>query len=286
MLSEQKMKNLIAKKARETGIAPQQLYGLFAMEQVLIKLADSPYKNHCIMKGGYVLSTRFGLDNRSTRDLDTTIRDMALNKDKINELVDYITSPDENGETHFKKITIKESRDTFEYNGFKVVLSFQNGKARFPIHIDFTTGEDLIDVDEESQIPLLFEEDKTVVFPSYPVEQILADKLYTTLAYGAIDDSNSRMKDYYDIYLLNKTLKDINFLKVIEAMNKTMTQRDNFIEMERYFEIINDLRKSDKQEHFWERFQQDQVYASGITFTEVMESVHSFVQTVVNHSVE
>lgn len=51
MLSEQKMKNLIDKKANETGLPKHQLYGLYGLEQLLLKLNDSPYKDNLILKG-------------------------------------------------------------------------------------------------------------------------------------------------------------------------------------------------------------------------------------------
>lgn len=76
------MKHLVKTKAKKTGVPVQQLYGLFAMEQLLIKLNDSPYKEHLILKGGYVLSTTLGLNKRATRDLDTTVRNLSLSREK------------------------------------------------------------------------------------------------------------------------------------------------------------------------------------------------------------
>lgn len=60
----------------------------------------------------------------------------------------------------------------------------------------------------------------------YPIEQILTGKFYILLAYGEIDDTNLRMKDYYDLYLLTKTNKDIDLEKVNIGLGKIMRQRN------------------------------------------------------------
>lgn len=58
MLNEQKMKNLINKKSNETNLPLQQLYGLFAIEQFLIRINNSHFKEKFILKGGYLLTTK------------------------------------------------------------------------------------------------------------------------------------------------------------------------------------------------------------------------------------
>ncbi len=52
---------------------------------------------------------------------------------------------------------------------------------------------------------LMFE-DKTIHIPAYPTEQILAEKLHATFSFGK---DNSRMKDFYDLYMIPK-LERIN----------------------------------------------------------------------------
>lgn len=137
----------------------------------------------------------------------------------MQEIADFITQVDQETSC-FELIGIKETREAFEYNGYELKLHYINGKARFPISIDFTTGEDLIDVMESDVIPSLFDTSVQLTFPRYPLEQIIADKFYTTLAYGKEGDTNSRMKDLYDLYILSKSYDTIDYAKVIEAVKK------------------------------------------------------------------
>lgn len=268
------MKRLVKIKAKETGLPVQQLYGLFAMEQLLIKLNDSPYKEHLILKGGYVLSTTLGLDKRSTRDLDTTIRNLSLDREKMEEIADFITQTDQEV-SQFELIGIKETREGFAYNGYELKLHYINGNARFPISIDFTTGEDLIDVMESNEIPSLFDTSVRLSFPRYPLEQIIADKFYTTLAYGKEGDTNSRMKDLYDLYILSNSYDTIDYVKVTEAVKKTMDQKNNQISTDEYDRIIRFLASSDQQQMTWKNYQRLYPFARGITFDDVINSLLS-----------
>ncbi|MDN6250806.1 MAG: nucleotidyl transferase AbiEii/AbiGii toxin family protein, partial [Tetragenococcus koreensis] len=225
MLSEQKMKNLIDKKARETDLPKQQLYGLYALEQLLVKLNDSSYKDKLILKGGYLLATVYGLNNRVTRDLDITVRDTYLTEEMLINIADFVSTTDKNGEVHFELRGIRKTREEFDYNGYELKLLYKNGRTKFPISVDFTTGENLISIEEENSLPLMFEEEKKLNFPSYTIEQILTDKFYTIIAYGKYDDTNSRMKDYYDIYLLSTIGKNIDYYAINNGLSRIMKQR-------------------------------------------------------------
>lgn len=79
MLSKQKMKNLIHQKSKESKLPPQQLYGLYAMDQLLAQLSKTKYSNHLIVKGGFLLTTTYGLENRATGDIDFTVEGLELN---------------------------------------------------------------------------------------------------------------------------------------------------------------------------------------------------------------
>lgn len=249
------------------------------MEQLLIKLNDSPYKDHLILKGGYVLATTLGLDRRATRDLDTTVRGFRLDKEKI---ADFITESNQKA-SQFELVGIKETREAFEYNGYELKLHYINGKARFPISIDFTTGEDLIDVMELDVIPSLFDSSVELRFPRYPLEQIIADKWYTTLAYGKEVDTNSRMKDLYDLYILSKSYDTIDYAKVAEAVNKIMNQKNNRISIDEYEPIINFLHSSDQQQVTWTNYQRLYPFARDVAFDEVIHSLKGIAHKVTKY---
>ncbi len=279
MLSEQRLKNLVNAKAKEYGIAPQQIYGLYGLEQLLVKLDQSPYKEFFILKGGFLLSATYGLDVRATRDLDTTIRGFSLTEDKVKEICQFIEQPSANENFQFTVRKIKAIRNHFDYQGYNIKLHFQLGRGKFPIEIDLTTGEELLPISKTEDIPLLFS-DRSVQFYVYPLEQILADKLYTTLAYGAIDDKNSRMKDLYDIYFLTKINKEIKANLVYQAIEATKKQRAIELPIGEYKQILAMLESSSFQQSEWAKYRQSNIYARDVSFAEVMTSVKNFNEQV------
>lgn len=252
----------------------QQLYGLYALEQFILKLNNSHYKDYLILKGGYLLSAKYGLDYRVTRDLDTTMVNYPLTKETIEGIADFVSVPDENGESHFELRGIKETREDFDYNGYELKLLYKNGRSKFPISIDFTTGENLTSVESKSEIHLIFEKNKTLGFPSYSIEQILTDKFYTTVAYGKYDDTNSRMKDYYDIYLLSTIGEEIDYSLINKGLSKTMKQRDEIINSNEFRDIISSLSESEHQKLLWERYRSATPFAKDIEFNDVIEKMY------------
>lgn len=273
MLSKQKMKNLISKKSKETGLPAQQLYGLYAMDQFVSEISETEYSDYLIIKGGFLLTTSYGLDNRATGDIDFTVRDIALNEDNIEKMVNSL--PMSNGKRNFEFVGIKETRESFAYNGYELKLMFHNDGVKIPLNVDLTTGEDLIEMEYDKNVRSIFTDEKYSI-SAYPVEQILTDKFYTLLAYGQIDDNNSRMKDYYDLYLLTKTNDDINLKKINIGLEKTMSQRGQIIETKDYDDILNYLKQSVKQIEMWSKFEYSKPYAKDISFEEVMNQVQVF----------
>lgn len=279
MLSEQKMKNKIREVSQETGLAPQQLYGLFGMEQLVKRLSETKYRDHFILKGGYLLASKYGLSQRATQDLDATIQNMALTREKVEEIVHELTMPDTSNQKYFSLLSIRETREDFQYNGYNIKLLFQNGQAKFPIDIDMTTGEELLAISEDETIPLMFEEG-VIHFPAYPVEQILADKFYTMLAYGT---DGTRMKDYYDLYILPKFNESIDYEKVHEAVDRTLEQRNITVSVERYFGVAEEIEQSPFQQKLWNNWQKQLPYASNLSFQEMIVGLKQVTESITQY---
>ncbi len=276
LLSLAKMKNLVREKSKEFHVPPQQLYSLYGLEELLKRLSDSPYKEYLVIKGGYLLTSVFGLDNRTTKDLDASVKDLSLDRETIEAIGAYLESPYPDGKVHFKVTTIKDSRENFEYSGFNMRLHFINESAVIPLDLDITTGEKILPT-PETKIPLIFSEGE-ISFQAYPAEQILSDKLYTTLAYGAIDDTNSRAKDLYDLYYLSTFHEQIDYAAVKQSIEATKKQRGDQIEPSDYMQILDQLESSPRQQAYWEKYQLDHAYAIGVPFAKGFEAARSVIK--------
>ena len=60
----------------ESGKA-QLLIRSFMMERFLERVSLSQYKDNFILKGGMLVSSMVGLDNRATMDIDTTLKNLS-----------------------------------------------------------------------------------------------------------------------------------------------------------------------------------------------------------------
>ena len=73
--------------AKQTNIPNKYIIQNFMFEALLKKISNSNYKDKFIIKGGLLLSSIFGVNLRSTMDLDTTIKGLPLNKSTITKVI-------------------------------------------------------------------------------------------------------------------------------------------------------------------------------------------------------
>lgn len=268
------MKMLIKEKSKESKLPPQQLYGLYAMDRLILKLSDSIYSDDLIVKGGFLLTTNLGLDSRATRDMDFTVRNIDLSEEIISELIDVIENNAENSREYFKVKGLKNIRNDFEYDGYSLTIDYFNDGTKIPISVDFTTGERLVSINEREKFKSIFTNEEYSL-SSYTVEQVVVDKFYTFLAYGSHDDTNSRMKDYYDLYLINKLDKNIDYPLINKGLDEIMRQRDTFVKTNQYAEIIDYLHNSDYQRELWESYSKRTIYVNDLSFDDVIDQIQS-----------
>lgn len=52
-------------------------------ERILQRISVSKYQENFILKGGLLLSALLGINNRTTRDMDTTIKGIDISKEQM-----------------------------------------------------------------------------------------------------------------------------------------------------------------------------------------------------------
>lgn len=70
-----RVKDLIRNKAEGDSSRSQALLRHYAMERFLERLANSPYRDNFVLKGGMLMSSLVGVDQRSTMDIDISTGD-------------------------------------------------------------------------------------------------------------------------------------------------------------------------------------------------------------------
>jgi len=106
---------------------------------------------------------------------------------------------------------------------------------------------------------------------AYNVESILAEKLETILSRSVL---NTRMRDFYDVYLLLKIKKkEIDMQTVNKALFATLKKRGTANFLADYKKILLEVRKSEYMQNLWENYRKEYFYASKIDFNSICRSI-------------
>ena len=247
----------------------------FMFERILERISASEYQDNFILKGGLLLAAMFGVENRTTKDMDTTITGIDISKDKMVNVLNKILSINLNDGVKFDIVSITDIREEDEYGGNKYHITGRVNSTKVNLEIDISTGDKVTPKELKFKYPLLFE-DRSILINSYNIETILAEKIETVLRRGKY---NSRMKDYYDIYFFLTKLRneiDINILK--DAIDTTFTKRESFEYLNDYSEIIKSIIDSDRIKTNWNSYSKKNSYANNLEVDQIMLLLNGFIK--------
>ncbi len=246
----------------------------YMFERILERISVSEYRDNFILKGGLLLSAMFGIDNRTTKDMDTTITGIDVSKEKMVSVLNQILSINLNDGVKFDVVDVTDIREEDEYGGNKYHIVGRKDNLKINLEIDISTGDKVTPRELKYNYPLLFE-DKTILINSYNIETILSEKMETILKRGKF---NSRMKDFYDVYFFINNLKneiDINILK--QAIENTFTKRDSFEYLNDYKQIIHLIKESEKIKKQWQTYSTKYKYANNISIEKILDLLLAFI---------
>ena len=222
-----------------------------------------------------LIAAMVGIDTRSTMDLDATIKGQTLSESEIVSIIRDIIEIPIDDSVIFTYQNIEEIREEADYPGYRVYIGAVLDKTRQTIKIDITTGDFVTPKEIEYSFKLLFDE-RTINILAYNIETVLAEKLETTITRGA---TNSRMRDFYDIYILTKT-QDINLDIFREALKKTFEKRQTVQQMSDITGVINNISTDDIMIDLWSKYQNKYNYAANITWDMVINAVRWLADSI------
>lgn len=264
------LKVKVSNLALSTNIPNKYLIQSFMFEALLKRISVSKYKDKFIIKGGLLLSSIFGVNLRSTMDLDTTIKGLPLDRTTITKVVNEIISIDLKDNIKLEIENIKDIREEELYSGFNVNLKAEFDGLRTNLMIDITTGDVITYKEVQFEYKTLFD-NEIVNIMTYNYETIIAEKFEAIISRN-ID--NTRMKDYYDLYMfVNLKWDDIDKTILRKAIFNTSKKREtlNYIEeADKYIELINE---DSKLKSLWKNYQNNYVYAKDISFENTIAAI-------------
>lgn len=279
--TSRQLKALIRNMSKSDSNKAQILIRNYGMERFLERVSLSRYKDNFVLKGGMLVSAIVGLDHRATMDIDTTVRNMSLSVEDAKVFVKEIASVPVEDNIRFEIKDVATIMDETEYGGIRLSLDALLETIRIPLKIDISTGDTITPAAISYRYKLMFEE-RYIDLWAYNLETVLAEKVETVLSRST---ANTRLRDFYDIYILQKAGTPIDTYILTAALQATCRKRESEHILSRYASILNELQASEAMRDLWRNFQKRNSYALGITWENVMTSVHSLCDTSIEQSV-
>ena len=269
-MNKDKLKSIISKKANGNNNLSAQLYQMYFFEHILDRLSKSQYKNNIILKGGLLLSSIIGDDERTTKDMDATLKSLPLERENVIQIVNDILNIDLDDGIDFKIEDVKDIREESEYGGFKINILAMMLTLKVYLAIELTTGDKITPREIEYNYNCIFENKKIPIL-AYTLETVIAEKYETIIAR---DIYNTRMKDFYDIYVLIKDNKEkIDFKNLITAIKNTFKNRETELSISDIREQLDNMKTSKQLIKLWNNYQITAPYSSNISFESLFDSL-------------
>lgn len=268
-----KIKNFAKEKNMDSRTVLQE----YVLERFIDRISKSKYKNDFILKGGVLISSMVGVDLRSTLDIDTTIKGFEFTLDKLNEVLNEIIKTDIGDMFNFKILMNKKIMEETEYHGYRVTLEANFDTISQKFKIDISTGDIITPNEVKYNIKQMLSDDKIEIL-AYNIETILSEKIHSIIQKG---EDNTRARDYYDIYILEKTKKEeINNNILKEAIINKFEERKNSNLVINIYPQILDLEKNIKLKELWNEYRNKFTYAKDIEFEDTIKSLKNIVSVL------
>jgi hypothetical protein len=192
------------------------------MERFLYRFSKSQYARQFILKGALMFTAWNIPERRTTLDIDFLARcnNQITNIEKvIKEICEINVVPDG---IVFEPETVKGKRikEDADYEGVRVKFIGFLERSRIPMQIDIGFG------DVVYPSPMIIDYPVILDFPKphlrgYPLESVVSEKFEAIVKLGLL---NSRMKDFYDIWLMMRQF-EFDGLNIKEALKRTFEHR-------------------------------------------------------------
>jgi predicted nucleotidyltransferase component of viral defense system len=269
----------LLEKARESSRPFNEILQHFAIERFIYRLSRTPQADRFILKGALMFSVWGGQMSRPTMDIDLL--------GKIENSVEVIVAAIkeacemevETDGLSFEPETVTASRITedAEYEGMRVRVRGSLGRARLSLQIDIGFGDVIVPNPMKVAYPTLLD------FPApelkgYSMESTIAEKFQAMVKLGIL---NSRMKDFYDVWLLSRVF-DFTGETLSEAIEKTFKNRNTPISISP--QVFDPLFRHDADKQVqWRAFiKKTKLTGAPEAFENVVATLRVFLEPIIS----
>ncbi len=194
----------------------------YATERFLYRLSVSQYADQFVLKGAVLIGIWLAKAYRPTRDIDL----MGYGDNAPQRFIPIIqeicvTDVEPDAITYdSRSVRVEPMRGGLELQGLQVRLRAHLENARIDMRIDIGFGDAVVPREIEIALPTILEFPQPIL-KAYPMETVIAEKFEAMIALGY---TNSRMKDFYDLWRLAREC-DFNGELLLSAVEATLEKR-------------------------------------------------------------
>lgn len=189
--------------ARKEGKRHQLLLTRYFQERFLYRLSISDYAHQFCLKGGALLYAFSGEKSRPTKDIDLLGLRVSNNLQEVETIIKHVISIDfeiDGVSFDANSIEVSEIVKEDKYKGVRVKLMGYMKNTRQMLQIDFGFGDKVTPAPIEMNYPTILDLPSPII-KAYSKESVIAEKFEAMID---LAESNSRMKDFYDVFYLLK----------------------------------------------------------------------------------
>jgi predicted nucleotidyltransferase component of viral defense system len=225
----------------------------FALERLLFRLSQSRHADRFVLKGAMLLMSWFEDPHRGTRDLDL-LGFGDPNPDAMLATFREILAQDAEDGVVFDvdALRVDRIREELQYGGLRLRTMALIAGARINLTIDIGFGDALEPGDELIDYPVMLDLPAPRL-RAYARETVIAEKFQAMVVLGR---ANSRMKDFYDIWILSRSFP-FDDDRLARAIAATFTRRRTEIPTELPDALSPAFAADERKRRQWQVFVED-----------------------------
>ena len=222
----------------------------FALERLLWRLSISSHRDRFILKGGLLVTMWVEDEKRVTRDADFLGRGDAAEDSLKAAFIEIMAIPGDDGILFdAESLTVTAIREEMGYGGTRLRATAYLERTRIPVTLDIAFGDALADAPQDLTYPSLLDMAAPNI-RAYPPATVIAEKFQAMVALGI---ANSRMKDYYDLWAVPKTI-EIAAEDLDAAIGATFDRRGTALPPERPPGLSAEFIRDETKQRQWRAY--------------------------------
>jgi predicted nucleotidyltransferase component of viral defense system len=258
--------------SRERNQTFQLVLTNYVLERLLYRLSQTEHRTRFILKGAMLLTKWFDDPLRPTQDLDF----LGFGDDDPDEMVKTFreicaVSFDDGVVFDVEGVQLDRIREELEYGGLRIKTNATVDEARVRVVIDIGFGDAVEPGLAEMDLPVMLD------FPAphlraYARETVIAEKFQAMVMLGR---ANSRMKDFYDIWVLSRA-SEFNDNRLARAIAATFARRKTEIPTELPDALTHAFATDAAKMQQWNAFVSDVAFQPG-ALADVVKDLGTFL---------